>query len=181
MSEKRSTPSASTLSQTQFVRLLLANERELMRYIMALVPNVDDARDIVQETAVDLWESIDQYDVSRPFIPWANRFALKCAQEFLRKERRRKRLVADDVAVLLEARRAKIASQLDLRREHLQDCLNRLPDDQRRLMHDYYFEDHKIDSLATRFGRSVDAIYKCLTRIRQTLQECINRKLREEL
>ncbi len=182
MTKKTSpSPSVTTVSQSHFVRLLLVNERDLLRYVMVIVPNIDDARDVVQETAVRLWESIDQYDSNQPFIPWANRFALNCAREFLRRERRRKQLMANDVATLLEARRTELEPQLNRRREHLRDCLNRLSEDQKQLVRRYYFEGQPVPSIAEQLGRNADAIYKCLNRIRQILHECINRKLREEL
>ena len=59
-----------------FLRLFLQVERELLRYVMALVPNVSDARDVVQETAIALWQKFDQYDPERPFVAWASRFAM---------------------------------------------------------------------------------------------------------
>ena len=34
------------------------------------------AHDIVQQTAIALWEKFDAYDPAQPFTPWACRFAL---------------------------------------------------------------------------------------------------------
>jgi hypothetical protein len=48
-------------SQQQFLSLFLRSEREIFRYVAALVPNVADAEDIVQQTAVALWEKFDAY------------------------------------------------------------------------------------------------------------------------
>jgi RNA polymerase sigma-70 factor, ECF subfamily len=44
--------------------------------VAPLVPNVADAEDIVQQTAIALWEKFDAYDPAQPFTPWACRFAL---------------------------------------------------------------------------------------------------------
>ena len=66
---------------------------------MVLIPNVADARDVVQEAAVALWDKIDQYVPAKPFAPWACRFALNEAKMFLRKKSRQNRL-ADEVARL---------------------------------------------------------------------------------
>ena len=162
------------------MRLFLQSERELLRYVMVLVPNVSDARDVVQETAVALWQAIEKYDPARPFIPWASRFALNEARHYLRTERRRKRLIEEDVAALLEARRAEIAPRLDARREYLVECLGRLPEDQRQMIRGYYFDEVPVESLAANLGRTTEAIYKALQRIRQALQACIERKLQVE-
>lgn len=165
----------SSLSQEQFMRLFLQSEREILRYVMAIVPNVTDARDIVQETALALWKRIDKYDPSRPFIPWACRFALNEARMFLRTDGRRRRL-RDEVASLLEARRSEIATELDGRRGHLQDCLDRLPEEQRGLIRSYYFDDETVPAIAAKAGRTTEAIYKALQRIRTALEQCIERK-----
>ena len=55
--------------QAQFLRLFLASERELFRYVLALVPAMDDASEIVQQTALQLWKRFDDYDPGQPFTP----------------------------------------------------------------------------------------------------------------
>ncbi len=168
------------LTHEQFMRLFLASERELLRYVMALVPNVTDARDVVQETAIALWRAIGKYDPAKPFVPWACRFALNEARLHLRTESRRRRLIEEDVAAMLDERRVEIAAPLDARREHLRDCLGRLPEDQRRLVRGYYFDEESIEALAATLGRGAEAVYKALQRTRQALQQCIERKLQTE-
>jgi hypothetical protein len=60
----------------RFVRLFLDGQREILRYILALVPGIDDAQEILQETAVDLWQKFDRYDPAIPFTPWVCRCLL---------------------------------------------------------------------------------------------------------
>ena len=64
MPDDSAQPETAPRGQThkEFIRLFLEAERKLLRYVMVLVPNITDARDIVQEAAVALWEKIDQYD-----------------------------------------------------------------------------------------------------------------------
>jgi RNA polymerase sigma-70 factor (ECF subfamily) len=171
---------AEPLTQEQFMRLFLSSERELLRYVMALVPNPSDAREVVQETAVALWQAIGKYDPEKPFVPWACRFALNEARLYLRTESRRRRLLEEDVAAMLDERRLEMAAPLDARREHLQDCLDSLQEVQRRLVRGYYFEEESIEALAASFGRGADAVYKTLQRTRQALHQCIERKLQAE-
>jgi len=52
----------SNVAQQQFISLFLRSEREIFRYVAALVPNVSDAEDIVQQTALVLWQKFDAYD-----------------------------------------------------------------------------------------------------------------------
>ena len=60
----------SNAAQQQFLSLFLRSEREIFRYVAALVPNLADVDDIVQQTAISLWEKFDAYDPARPFTPW---------------------------------------------------------------------------------------------------------------
>lgn len=160
----------------QFMRLFLESERELLRYVMVLIPNVHDARDVLQEAAVSLWRAAEKYDPARPFVPWACRFVLNEARMFLRGAARRRRFIEEDVAVLLDSQRLEMAEGLKARREHLRECLRELPEQHRELVRGYYFDDETIESLARRQGRGSEAVYKALQRIRQTLHHCMQRK-----
>ena len=48
--------SPKTCTHKDFIRLFLEAEKDLLRYVMVLIPNVADARDVVQEAAVALWD-----------------------------------------------------------------------------------------------------------------------------
>ena len=164
-------------SHEQFMRLFLESERDVLRYVISFVPSVNDARDIVQETAVALWKKIDRYDPAEPFTPWACRFALNETRAFLRREQRWRRFLDDEVIDMLEARRKEMSRELDERRIHLRECVGKLPDKQRTIVEGYYFKDHSVEELAELSGRTVDAVYKALQRIRAALMECVNRKM----
>ena len=55
----------------EFVRLLKKHDRRLAAYIFSLVPDWNDAEDIVQNTCVRLWEQFDQYRSDEDFGTWA--------------------------------------------------------------------------------------------------------------
>src|ERR1700677_2724648 len=57
------------------VRLLSRHQDELFRYIFALLPHVEDARDVLQETSVALYRKFEEYDPAKPFLAWAYSFA----------------------------------------------------------------------------------------------------------
>src|SRR5207237_9075548 len=69
-------------AQQRFLSLFLRSEREIFRYVAALVPHVADAEDIVQQTALALWQKFDAYDPCQPFTPWACRFALNKTKQW---------------------------------------------------------------------------------------------------
>jgi RNA polymerase sigma-70 factor (ECF subfamily) len=164
----------------QFLRLFLSAERHIHRYLCAILPHPQDARDVLQETALALWEEFHQYDAARPFLPWAIRFALNKARQHASRHARRPHLIADEP--LLEKLFAEQMTQqerFEARHDRLARCVERLPPHHASLIRGYYWDGRDIDQLATAAKSSADAIYKRLQRIRAILLECV-RKLEAE-
>lgn len=180
MSEPSASERPHPTSQQAFLRLFLASEREVLRYVSALVPSQLDAQEIVQDTAVLLWEKFDQYDPARPFTPWACRFALNVARQWMGRRKRWKTLLDKGLAEELLARREELKSEFDDRLLHLPHCIEQLPDSQRKLIEGYYVQQLGIDEISVQARRSVEAAYKALQRIRQKLKLCIERTLAED-
>ena len=168
-------------AQQRFLSLFLRSEREIYRYVAALVPNVTDAEDIVQQTALALWEKFDAYDPALPFTPWACRFALNKARQWLGRRQRWQALLEHGLAEELAQRRQELQPEFELRLKHLEGCLGKLPPDQRSLVEGYYFERADVETLAERGGRSAAATYKMLQRVRRSLQLCVESRAKPEL
>ena len=159
------------------MRLLLGSERDVLRYIMSMVPNIDDARDILQDTAIDLWKKIDKYDRTLSFTPWACRFAAIQVQRYRRQNQRWSRFLTDRVSDELAVRRETMTEDLDSRREYLSSCLEKLPDKQRRILKGYYYDNHSVEHQAEVTGKTTEAVYKALQRTRSALANCIERRM----
>ena len=165
-------------SQQRFLSLFLRSEREIFRYVAVLVPNVADAEDIVQQTAVALWERFDAYDPAQPFTPWACRFALNKARQWIERRQRWQALLECGLAEELAQRREELRPELECRLKHLEGCLGKLPEDQRSLVEGYYYRRKGIEKLAEDSRRTVAATYKTLQRVRRALQVCIENAAR---
>jgi RNA polymerase sigma-70 factor (ECF subfamily) len=160
-------------AQQRFLSLFLRSEREIFRYVAALVPHAADADDIVQQTALTLWQKFDAYDPALPFTPWACRFALNKTRQWIERRQRWQALLDNGLAEELALRREQLRPDLEIRLKQLEGCLRKLPDDQRSLVEGYYFRRDGVGKLAESSGRTVGATYKMLQRIRQALQVCI--------
>jgi RNA polymerase sigma-70 factor (ECF subfamily) len=160
-------------SQQRFLSLFLRSEREIFRYIAVFVPNVTDAEDIVQQTAIALWEKFDTYDPAQPFTPWACRFALNKARQWIERRQRWQALLQGGLAEELVQRREELRPELEFRLKHLEGCVGKLPENQRSIVEDYYYHRTGIEKVAESSGRTVEATYKALQRIRNSLQICI--------
>lgn len=174
--ERRTSCMESYDDHERFTRLLIEHELELLRCVMVAVPNRADARDIMQECSVALWRQFSNYDAHRPFVPWALGFVRMEVRRFLRNSRRRS-LLSERAAELLLHDEQKHAKNLDARHQHLKQCIDVLPRDHRRLIFGYYHQEQSANELSEISGRSVDAVYKMLQRIRRALHDCIQSRL----
>ena len=173
-------PNDRGASQQQFLSLFLRSEREIFRYVAALVPNVADAEDIVQQTAITLWDKFDAYDPAQPFTPWACRFALNKTRQWIERRQRWQALLEGGLAEELARRREELRPELETRLRNLDGCLGKLPKAQRSLVEGYYYHRSKVEQLSEGSGRTVEATYKALQRIRQSLLFCMeNAAIRE--
>jgi RNA polymerase sigma-70 factor (ECF subfamily) len=53
---------------SEFLGLLVPNQRRIQAFILTLVPNVADAEDIYQETLSEMWNKFDSFEVGTDFV-----------------------------------------------------------------------------------------------------------------
>lgn len=160
-----------------FVRLMVRHQNDLLRYVLPLVACLDDAQDVVQESATALWKKFDEYNPDQPFLPWAKRFA---RYEVLMHHRRRRRysfLTEELIETLAEPDRSH-EEDAERRQRVLAGCLEKLPAADRTLLDRRYSDpDATVGQLADEVGRPANVLYKALGRIRRQLLECMTRAL----
>ncbi len=161
----------------RFVRLFLDGHREILRYILALVPGIDDAQEILQETAVDLWQKFDRYDPASPFTPWACRFAFFRVLKFREQKSRQCKYLSLESIRLLDAERSERDEILEDRRLALATCLKHLNDPERLMIEQRYSRQMSVAQIAEVTGRNISTLYKEFERVRRRLVECVNRRL----
>lgn len=161
----------------EFVRLLLLHQKELFRYIVAFVPNLPDAQEVMQETAIALWRKFDQYDNHSPFGPWAKQFAHFEMLKFYRSRSKYMAFLSTDLIDQLAAERDRMEPALEERHAALRVCMEKLPADDRQLIEVRYGADQTLIQFADESQQSIHMIRKRLVRIRRKLLDCISRRL----
>jgi RNA polymerase sigma-70 factor (ECF subfamily) len=161
----------------RFVRLFVEGQREILRYILALVPDIDDAHDILQDTAVDLWRKFDRYDPSVSFAPWACGFAFRRVLKHREQQPRKVKYLSIESLNLIVGERSEKEGILEDRRRALERCLQQLRDDDRLVVEHRYSRQMSVATIAEITGRNTSALYKALERIRRQLFECVNRRV----
>jgi RNA polymerase sigma-70 factor (ECF subfamily) len=162
------------------VRLLSRHQDDLFRYIFALLPHEEDARDVLQETSVALCRKFAEYDPEQPFLPWAFRFAyLEVLRQRERNQRGTRLLKAELVERLAREREAHEPA-LHARLQALEQCLDDLPAADRELIRQRYQGKARAAELARQSGASRRTLFRNLDRIRRRLFDCISRRLAVE-
>jgi RNA polymerase sigma-70 factor, ECF subfamily len=159
------------------VRLLMKHQEDLFRYIFALHPHEEDARDVLQETSVALYRKFADYDPAKPFLAWAYGFAyLEVLKQRERNQRGTRHLRSDLVELLARERQGQ-EGLLQARLQALELCLADLPPLDRELIRQRYDARRPIEELVEQLGTSRRTLFRNLDRIRRTLLECINRRM----
>jgi RNA polymerase sigma-70 factor (ECF subfamily) len=173
-----SIPPGSTENTEAYLRLLNQHDRWLATYVYSLVSRPADAEDILQETKVTMWKHFASFEAGSNFRAWARKIATNQILNYRRSEQKRPNTTLDDQ--FIEAVAAEIdrrADTLDRKADALRLCLRKLPEPHRRIIVWRYYEDCGVEEIATKSERTVEAVYRVLSRIRGVLNECVNRQL----
>jgi RNA polymerase sigma-70 factor, ECF subfamily len=166
---------------TRFIELLTSHQRDMYVYINTLLVGDSAAVDVLQDTNLDLWARLENFDSSRPFLPWAYGFAFQRVLAY-RKSRRRSRLVlSDEMVQLISDACVQDSTTADARLMALRTCLEKLDPEQGQLIRDRYIEKMSVKTIAARLGHTANQISARLYRIRQTLGRCIQATLVAEM
>ncbi len=180
MNESTRLPKDGNNEIQRFVKLLLANQRRIYGFIFSLVPDPNEADELLQVTSITLWEKFDQFIPGTDFAAWANKIAhFKILTHLKRRRTASKRFSTVAVEAIAEDY-SKLGDEPDQLSDTLNRCLKKLPERHRKLVRLCYEEDSTISSVAQVLERSVSSIYKILNRIRRSLLECIQLEMQRE-
>ncbi|MBL9117336.1 MAG: sigma-70 family RNA polymerase sigma factor [Verrucomicrobiaceae bacterium] len=171
-------PEPTTEQTEAYLRLLSEHERWLAGYVFSLVPHAADGEDILQEVKLTMWRQFGRFELGSNFKAWARTIATHAVLNYRRAVKKRSHPELEDAFIeAVAAETTHQADHLEDRGEALQYCLAKLPDNQRRVISWRYFDDCGVDEIAQKAGRSAEAVYQMLSRIRTALNECIERRL----
>ncbi len=154
-------------------------QQGLFAYILTLVPNVADAKDVLQETNLVLWRKREEFRDDAAYWPWARAIAhYQVLAHVKRRSRDRLRFGEALLARLAEEAVAHEAQPPDVEQAALDRCIEELPPAKRELVELRYSSGLAIAEIAERTGQSPGAVSDALYRIRGQLAECVQDKLR---
>lgn len=127
--------------------------------IRRMVQNHDDANDLLQNTFMKAWMSIENFRGDAKLSTWLYKIAINESLTFLESERRRRHLSLDDQEAELAGT---IAADHDFDgnelARRLQMAIATLPEKQRLVFNMKYFDDMKYEEMSEILGTSVGAL-----------------------
>jgi RNA polymerase sigma-70 factor (ECF subfamily) len=159
--------------QTLYVR----HQPAILAYVLSMEPGFSDAQDIVQEVFLTLTRKAHSWTSGTNFMAWACTVARYNTLHFQRTRSRRVARLDDDVVELLHPAPSFDESAFQHRLTTLQGCMAELTPRSHQLVMLRYHHGQMPEKIAETVGWSVNAVRVALSRARQALRECLNRRL----
>lgn len=157
----------------RFVECLTNEQRDLYAFILTLLPRVQDADDVLQETNRILWTRRDDFLPDSNFRAWARRIAHYQVLAHLKRQRRDSHRLSPDLIEQLAQETPPEQRLSERLLNALVHCMGKLSEVHRRLVNLRYDEMLLAPQIAERTGRSPVAIRQALFAIRKDLTHCI--------
>ncbi len=166
------------LTRAQHLMLLMTqHQRRIFSYIYTLVPDRHDAEDLLQQTGLIVCEKFDQFTLGTDFAAWACQIAYWQVRAARQKYARAKVIFNQEIVDALAQTAAELSEEVSARHEALARCLQKLHPRDRELVLTRYEPGSCVDAAAQRSGRTLEAAYKALTRLRKLLLDCVTNQL----
>jgi RNA polymerase sigma-70 factor (ECF subfamily) len=175
--ESPTSAAAAVAPQREFVQFFSRHQRQIHAYIGSVLASPDDVEEVLQETSVVLWTKFNTFRQEESFLNWACGVARLQILKFYRTHRRRMLPLDEETMELLLAERTQFEPELSARQSALTECLTRLRVKDQQLVELCYQPKTRHRDVAVSLGRSIDALYHSLGRIRRWLHECIDRTI----
>ena len=163
-----------------FMTQFRASRHRIYAFILTYVPHHADAADVLQETALLLWNKFDTFTPGSDFTAWAVAVARNKILK-LRSVRFDKRVRFDSKIVdLVNPTEAGTDDQFDLRKDILKKCVEKLSPRDAELIDLKYDKRMSVVDIAKVRKRPLQGLYKTMARIHRNLRDCVSINLKLE-
>ena len=167
----------------------MLNEQEILQSLMkwrtrvsaaawVVVQDAHAAEDIFQNVALKAMTREVSFENESALMSWAFITARREGIDWLRRHQREATCLDAEILELLEHEwQAGMAHPSGAKIEALQDCLEAAPEASRRLLKLRYFDGYSCEEVAEQMGIGLNAIYKRVSRLHESLKQCVKGKL----
>ena len=164
----------------RFVALLTQHQPVIRATIRAVVRRPEDVDEVMQEVTIAAWRKFDSLTDSDGFAKWACTIARYEVLTFQRGKARDRLQLDEDLVEKMVSEAEEELPQSNRQLTLLERCLDKLPEQRRKLMLQVYEPGCSTKELAPKLGKSVDGLYQLLRRIRLELKRCVQQLTAKE-
>jgi RNA polymerase sigma-70 factor (ECF subfamily) len=166
-------------NSNDFLQLITEFQGRLFGFVLAMLGDVDQANEVLQETNLVLWRKSDDFKIGSDFKAWSFRVAHFQVMAF-RQRHYRDRLIFDDDLIEQIARDASKQDEMYQQRvDRLENCVAKLSERKREVLCRFYENDESLEAIAETLKRTANAVGQMLFRIRKSLIACVSTDDRE--
>ncbi len=142
-----------------FHLLVKKYQERLYWHIRKIILNHEDADDVLQNTFVKVWKSIDNFREESSLYTWLYRIATNESLTFLNSNKRRSFLPLNDVSdYLMKNLMSDPYFEGDTIQRKLQEAIIKLPEKQRLVFNMKYYDEMKYEDISKILDTSVGAL-----------------------
>ena len=163
-----------------FVRQLTDCQPRLLAFVFALLPDLEAARDVLQETNVVLWRKSAEFEPGSDFMAWACQIARFKVLAHLRDKQRDRHLFDLDLVAEISSDAERHAGNTSRLAVLLDECIQLRGETERALLSERYAPGGSVTDMAVKRSESPGSVSVALNRIRKKLMDCVQHKLTHE-
>jgi RNA polymerase sigma-70 factor (ECF subfamily) len=168
------------LNSGRFLKLLVPNQKRIHAFILYLVPNQSDAEDILQEALMEMWNKFGDYRDGSDFVAWGVTIAKYKVLSYIQKHKKNTFMFGSETLELLQKEYGKNLALIQDQIDALNQCVRKLSDKEKKYLSLRYEDNQTFGVIANRFGVSIQAVYKAVSRIHSRLLLCIRHSMNPE-
>jgi RNA polymerase sigma-70 factor (ECF subfamily) len=171
---------SNNLKTKEFMTLLIPNQSRIHAFILYLVPNHNDADDILQETFTEMWNKFNDYTAGTNFVAWAITIAKYKILNYRKKKYKQFIGLKNETIEILQKEGIKSLDTVDEQIDTLKKCIEKLTVREKKYLRLRYENSLTFKRIADQFGISIQAVCKTISRIHTRLIRCVRLNLRFE-
>lgn len=161
-----------------FAKVVAQYGEKLYWQIRKMVLDHEDANDLLQNTFLKAWTSIDYFRGEAKLSTWLYKIAINECITFLNKQRSMNNVSIDDTdAFLLERLKGDDYFDGDEAQLRLQKAILTLPEKQRLVFNMKYFDEMKYEEISEILGTSVGALKASYHHAAKKIEEFLTKEL----
>lgn len=165
------------LSEEEILQCLMKSRTRVSAAAWVVVSDAHAAEDIFQNVALKAMTRDVVFETEGALMSWVFITARREGIDWLRKHRREAQCLDAEILDLLD-REWQVVAPSGEKVDALRDCIDSLPEESKRLLQLRYHDGYPCDDVARKLGVGLNAVYKRISRLHESLRECVECKMK---